>query len=303
MADKGSQKQRAVLMRRTLIVALAANLAVAGAKLLYGGITESLAMNADGFHSLLDAGASAIGLAGVTLATRPPDPGHPYGYERYESLTSLIIGGFLVLAILRILTGAVERFTAPAFPAVTWLSFVIMGTSIAASGGIAWWERRKAVSLSSELIHADAVHTTSDVLVSFSVVGSLVGSALGVSMLDPIVAVGVAIVLGWSAFGVLRRAAHSLSDAAAVDLEQIVAVARQVPGVRDCHAVRARGPAGRVRVDLHILVDGAMPVDQAHAIAESVIDKVRTLIPGIVEVLTHVGPIERHEQRHRHADR
>jgi len=92
-----NQKLRASGMRRTLVVSLVANLVMAIAELLYGHLSGSLAMYADGFHSLLDAGASAIGVVGVVMATRPPDHSHPYGYERYESLTSFVIGGFIVL--------------------------------------------------------------------------------------------------------------------------------------------------------------------------------------------------------------
>ena len=96
-AAEEQKHQRASGMRRTLVVVLAANLVLASAKLLYGRSSGSLAMYADGFHSLLDAGASAIGVVGVVMATRPPDHSHPYGYERYESLTSFVIGGFIVL--------------------------------------------------------------------------------------------------------------------------------------------------------------------------------------------------------------
>jgi cation diffusion facilitator family transporter len=276
------------------VVALVANLGVAGAKLLYGELSGSVAMGADGLHSLLDAGASAAGLVGVTLASRPPDPGHPYGYERYESLTVLVIGAFLVLALLRILGGVVARVLAPVPALVTWVSFAIMGASMAASSGIVWWERHQAAALASELLHADAMHTLSDVLISASVIGALAGVALGMPLLDPLVAVGVALVMGWVAWGVLRTATRSLTDAAFVDLGVIIAAARRVAGVADCHAVRARGAIGRVRVDLHILVDGAMRVDRAHAVADEVQQAVQTQVPEVVEVLVHIGPAQRH---------
>jgi cation diffusion facilitator family transporter len=290
-------KQRASRLRRTLAVALVANLAVAAAKVSYGELSGSVAMGADGLHSLLDAGASVVGLVGVTLASRPPDVGHPYGYERYESLTALVIGAFLVLALLRILSGAVARMLAPAPATVTWVSFAIMGFSMVVSSGIAWWERRRATTLASELLHADAMHTFSDVLLSAAVVGALAGVAWGVPLLDPVVACGVALVLGWVAWGVLRTATSSLTDAASVDLEAVMAAARRVPGVVDCHAVRARGTSGRVRVDLHILVDGAMRVDRAHDVATAVGRAVQTRIADVVEVLVHIGPAQGHSER------
>jgi len=190
--------------------------------------------------------------------------------------------------------GAHPELAAPVSATVTWISFAITGASMAISSGIAWWERRRAAALASELLHADAMHTLSDVLISASVMGALAGVALGVPLLDPLVAVCVALVMGWVAWGVLRTAAHSLTDAAFVDLGAVTAAARRVPGVEDCHAVRARGTLGRVRVDLHILVDGAMRVDRAHAVAAEVRQAVQARVPDVIEVLVHIGPAQRH---------
>ena len=293
-AEKRGLQQRARGMRRTLVVPLTVNLVIAIAKLLYGHTSGSLAMYADGFHSLLDAGASAIGVIGVVMSARPPDPSHPYGYERYENLTSLVIGGFLMLAIFEILSGAVNRFTAPRLPVVTWLSYSIVGISMLASAGVAWWERSRALKLTSDLIKADALHTFSDVLVSGVVMFSLLGGVLGIRILDPVVAVAIAVVLGWAAFKVVRQATRILTDASIIDIKEIIRVAGQVPGVADCHAVRARGPTGQVRADLHVLVDGNMSVFQAHEITEAVTKVIQELVPGIVEVLVHTGPVQKH---------
>jgi cation diffusion facilitator family transporter len=273
------------------------NLAAALAKIIYGEITHSVAMGADGMHSALDVVASLIALVGISLATRPPDPRHPYGYDRYESVAALIIGGFLVLALVHILRGAISRLIRPEIIEVTWVSLAIMVVSILASGGLAWWEQSKSRVLRSELLHADAVHTGSDVLVSTAVLGGLVASSRGLVMVDALVALSVAGVIAWAAWGILRTATQVLTDAALVDVESIASLALSVPGVLDCHAVRARGPAGRVRVDLHIHVDPATRVDEAHDVADSVARVVRSQVPGIIEVLVHVGAagMRRHE--------
>jgi len=296
MSRLSTQGQRFSGMRRTLAVSLAANLAIAIAKVIYGHLSGSLAMYADGFHSFLDAGASTIGLIGITLAARPPDPSHPYGYERYESLSSLAIGGFMVLAIMEIVSGAISRLMSPQLPEITWLSFTIIGLSMVISANVSWWERRRARRFSSEVIQADAWHTFSDVMVSAAVMVSLIGGFLGIRILDPIVALGVAVVLAWVAFRVMQRATRILTDSAVINLEQIVQAAKAVPGVQDCHAVRARGAAGHIRVDLHVLVDGNISVFQAHEITEAAIETVRKMVPGIVEVLVHIGPVQKHEK-------
>jgi divalent metal cation (Fe/Co/Zn/Cd) transporter len=104
------------------------------------------------------------------------------------------------------------------------------------------------------------------------------------------IAVAVAGVIARAARGILRTATHILTDTALVDVEAIAAVAMQVPDVQDSHAVRARGASGGVRVDLHIHVDLAMRVADAHALTQTVAQVVQYRIPGVIEVLVHVGP-------------
>ena len=84
-------------VRRVLLIVLVLNLGVALAKLIVGGLTGSLAMVADGFHSLSDTASNVVGLLGVSLAARPPDKDHPYGHRKFETLAALFIGGFLAL--------------------------------------------------------------------------------------------------------------------------------------------------------------------------------------------------------------
>jgi cation diffusion facilitator family transporter len=260
------------------------------AKVIYGELTRSVGMSADGLHSTLDAVASLIALVGIGLATRPPDSRHPYGYDRYESIAALVIGGFLVLALVHILRGAISRLVHPETVEVTWVSFAIMVGSALASGALAWWEQGKSRALRSELLHADAVHTGSDMLVSTSVLGGLAASAQGLVLVDTLVALMVAGVIAWAAWGIVRMATQVLTDTALVDIESIASLASSVPGVVDCHAVRARGPTGWVRVDLHIHIDPATRVDEAHEVTERVEHLVRSQVPGVIEVLVHVGP-------------
>jgi cation diffusion facilitator family transporter len=159
-----------------------------------------------------------------------------------------------------------------------------------ASGGLAWWENGRGRLVGSELLHADAAHTGSDVLASLAVLAGLGAAARGWTMVDTLVAVAVAGVITRVALGILRTATHVLTDTALVDVGVIAAVAAVVPGVVDCHAVRARGASGRVRVDLHLHVDPAMQVADAHALTQTVAQVVQRQIPGVSEVLVHVGP-------------
>jgi cation diffusion facilitator family transporter len=297
LSEQGTLYKRTSHLRRVVLVAGAVNLAGTLAKVVYGELTRSAAMSADGLHSGLDTVASGIALIGISLAARPPDPRHPYGYERYESIAALVIGGCLVLALVHIGREALSRLRQPVAVEVTWISIALMAGSMLASGGLAWWEHRQGKRLGSELLHADAAHTSSDVLASLAVLAGLAAAAHGWTLVDTLVAVVVVGVIARAAWGILRTATNVLTDAAMVDVGVIAAVAVGVPGVVDCHAVRARGPAGRVRVDLHLHVDPAMRVAEAHALTQTVARAVQCQVAGVVEVLVHVGPADIHQPR------
>ena len=102
-----SSRQTAI--QRVLWITLVLNIAVAAAKVVVGLITRSLSMTADGFHSCLDSLTNVIGLVGSHFAANPPDADHPYGHRRFETLTSLVIGGFLFLTAWEISKSSVMR--------------------------------------------------------------------------------------------------------------------------------------------------------------------------------------------------
>jgi len=277
-------------MRRVLLITLAVNLSVAVIEGGYGLVSGSVALQADGLHALLHVVGGVVGLAGIFLARRPPDASHPYGYERYEPLAALGTLTFMLLAIREILTGALERFTGGASPTVTALSFGAVGLAVACGVGLGTWEMRRGRQLSSSVLLADGKRALSDALVSVTVAVGLAGAALGLPMLDALVAFGIAGVIAWTGWRMLREISAVLTDAAVGDVERITQAARSVPGVLGVHRVRARGAAGAVRVDLHMTVDPLMPVLQAHELTHQVRQRVRREVGKIVEVLVHVGP-------------
>jgi cation diffusion facilitator family transporter len=274
---------------------LALDLLMAVGKGLYGYASGSLGMVSDGLHSALHASGGVIGLIGVSLAARPPDPDHPYGYERYEPLASMGIAAFMLAAFWKILESAWERLRAPVEPRVDAASFALMGGALLLTILAASWERARGRDLGSTVLRADAARMWADVLVSGSVVAGLVAVRLGVPVVDTLVSVLVAGGIGWSAWRIVRGASRVLTDAAVGDVEQIAAVARSVAGVVGCHQVRARGVGGMVRVDLHVtVVDPRMTVAESHEIAEEVERRVRERIGGVAEVLVHIGAAALH---------
>jgi cation diffusion facilitator family transporter len=173
-------------------------------------------------------------------------------------------------------------------------SFTVMALSIVGTGMLGLWERRAAAALSSTVLQADARRSWTAALVSVSVVIGLVLGAIGLEFSDLVIAFGVVAAIAWTAWRTIREASRILTDAAAADVRQIAAIAQSVPGVLGCHEVRARGVAGRVRIDLHVTVDPRMTVAKAHEISEDVERRIQERIEGIVEVLVHIGAASFH---------
>lgn len=285
---KRSSRTRAI--QHTLRVVLLLNVLVATAKLTVGLLTGSLSILADGLNSLLDASANIVGLIGMAVAARPPDPEHPYGHRRFEALTALIIAGAMGLLVLQIVQEAWRRFHSGQYPEASTLSFVVMAVTLLINIAVSTWERRRGRELRSSILSADAKHTAADALVSIGVLGELVGVRAGYGFLDPLLAVVIAGVIGWGAWSIIRDAALTLSDTAVVPVEVIEQAVRSVAGVHGVHNIRTRGGDGLVWVDLHIQVDPELRVGQAHDIASAAAQAVEAAIGEPADVTVHIEP-------------
>jgi cation diffusion facilitator family transporter len=287
-------------IRTVLIVVLALNLLVALAKLGFGFLSGSLAIMADGFHSLLDALANVVALVGIVVASRPPDPNHAYGHHRYETLTSLGIAGLMLLALFGLVQGAWSRLQSGNVPDVSTLSFIVMGVTLTINVGVTLWERRAANRYSSTLLMADARHTTSDILVSISVIGSLIAVEIGYGWADAGITFVIAAAIAWGAWSIVRDASLVLTDAVVAEADEIAEAVRSVPGVRGTHNIRTRGSEGYVWVDLHVQVDPGMPVTDAHDIASAVARRIEDEIGDPADVTVHIEPAD---ERHLRSER
>jgi len=276
--------------RRILWVILGLNWAVAAAKLIYGWLTDSVSMQADGIHSSFDGMSNVVGLIGLWVAAHPPDEEHPYGHKKYETFAAAAIGLLLFGTCLYILHNSYLHWRDAVVPRVTGISFAVMLGTMAVNWGVMTWERRRGEALQSEILVADSLHTASDILSSFSVLVGLAAVAAGYPLLDPIAGVIIAGFIGHTGLLVLREASQSLSDRARLDAEAVRRVALTVEGVRCCNGIRTRGLVRHVFMDLCIHVDPAMTIARAHAVAHGVEDRLKQEFPGVAEVVVHVEP-------------
>ncbi|MDO8950145.1 MAG: cation diffusion facilitator family transporter [Actinomycetota bacterium] len=293
----GPQGSRADEVRRVLWIILGLNLLVAFAKLGYGIFTDSVAMTADGFHSMFDGTSNVIGLLAMAIASRPADDDHPYGHAKYETFASAIIGAMLLLAAWRVGSSAIERLINPGETArVDAMSFVVMFVTLGINIFVARYERGVGKRLGSEILVADASHTGSDILVSIGVIIGLVFVKLGFPIADPLIGLMVAGFIVFAAWSVFRSANETLADRARIAPSAIKDVALGVEGVLGVHDIRTRGPVSEVYVDLHIQVDPTITVADGHATAERVEKAICEEIATVADVIAHLEPLDAYQE-------
>ncbi|MFM8550884.1 MAG: cation diffusion facilitator family transporter [Nitrospiraceae bacterium] len=286
----GAPDLRTKEVRWVLWAVLGLNLLVALAKLLYGVVTASLSMQADGFHSLFDGVSNIVGLVGLWLAAAPPDDVHPYGHKKYETLAAASIGAMLLGTCVYLLWSSYAHWQRAVQPQVTRASFAIMLATMAINYGVMRWERSKGRELRSEILVADSHHTGSDLLTSCSVLAGLVAVNLGYPVMDPLVAVVIAAIIARTAWSVLAETSQSLTDRARLNPEEVRAVVLRSAGVRDCHMIRTRGLPHHIFVDLSIHVPAGMTVGESHELAHGVEQAIKERFAGVAEVIVHVEP-------------
>jgi cation diffusion facilitator family transporter len=277
-------------VRRVLVRILFLNLAVAIAKIAYGHFSGSISILSDGFHSLTDGTSNVVALVGLRLANKPPDRNHPYGHRKFETLAAAAIALFLLIIVVEVAQAALLRLQSGGAPSVTPSSFGIMLVTLAINIAVVRAERRSAQRLSSELLLADARHTQSDVLTSLAVIAALAGTALGYPVLDPLAAIVISGFIGYAGFEIARDAAKILSDAIVISEEDVRRVVLSVPKVLGCHQIRSRGSADHVFLDLHVWLDGATPLTDAHALSHEVKDVLLARYPQIADAIIHIEP-------------
>ncbi len=282
--------ERSRKVRQVLAVILAANWAVATAKLAFGLINHSAAVTADGVHSFIDGSSNIIGLVAMTAAARPADADHPYGHGKFEAIAALGIGAMIGIGMLELGRMAMNSLLHDRHPEVTPLMAGVMGVTLVVNLAVTRVERAYGRKLNSTLLLADASHTLSDVFVTLAVLLSLALVWLGFPRADGVIALLVMLFVARVAYGIVRQAVGILSDTARLDAAQVTQLTMGVPGVRSCRNVRSRGMEDSVYVDLKIEVDPNLSTAQAHSVADQVELQLHSAFPQVVDVVVHVEP-------------
>lgn len=279
-------------VQRVFVIVLILNVAVAVVKAVFGIMAGSVSMVADALHSGFDSFSNVVGIVAMHLAGKPPDPEHPYGHGKIETLGTLVIGAMLLLTAAGILLEGYGRLITPVTPEITPITVGVMVGTLITNIIVSTYERRKGEEYQSQILIADSLHTRSDVFVSTAVLGGFLAIRLGYPAADPIIALGIGLLIARMGIGILYGAAEVLIDSMNLpcDPALVRAVVMDTPGVAGYHDFRCRGKPGEIFADIHVTVDPALSIARAHAISEEVERRLKETVPGLAEVVVHIEP-------------
>ena len=285
MNDSLGEKQSAALSSLLAAVGLTAF------KIVVGVLTGSLGILAEAAHSGLDLVAAGLTFLAVRFSGRPADRTHLYGHGKIENLSALAETLLLLFTCAWIVWEAVHRLRSHhALVQVTIWSLVVMLTSIVIDVSRSRMLARMARKYHSQALEADALHFQTDVWSSGVVIVGLLAVKLGLWWGDAAAALGVSAVVVWVSVQLGRRTVDALLDTAPEGMEeQIAAAVSAVEGVRDCHQVRVRYSGPVPFVDLHVLVDGAQTLAEAHRLTETIEAVIQRIAPQ-ADVTVHPEP-------------
>ncbi len=246
---------------------------LAATKAFIGVWSGSMALVADAIHSAADVLNSVVTLIAVYVGKQPPDRRHPYGHGKSEFIAGALIGTVLLFGSAYILVSAATRlFGTTRYPAPHFVAMLAAAISIAVNEAMYRYGSCAAAEVNSSAIEAEAWDNRSDAISSMPVFFGVLGAQLGLTWLDPLVAVFIGFIVGKVGYGLLNKNLKGLMDGAigTEDLDIVRQTAMAVPGVKGITYLRTRGMGRRAMVELQVLVNADTRIEKSDRITAEI---------------------------------
>jgi cation diffusion facilitator family transporter len=278
---------------------LLVGIAVLGLKLLAWWMTGSVALLSDALESTVNMATAFAALVAIRVAARPADSTHNFGHHKAEYFSAVLEGVMIIVAALFILREAYQGFLAPRALDAPIEGLLVNLAATALNAGWAWVLVRRGTALKSPALVADGRHLWTDVLTSAGVaMGVLLALVTGWWVLDPLMAVLVAVNILWSGSRVVKESLSGLMDESVPEetlqtIREIIAA--KAEGAVEAHDLKTRHAGSATFVEFHLVVPAEMTVYDAHEICDRIEAAVGKAVPN-TRVTIHVEP--EHKSKH-----
>lgn len=283
------------------IVGSVINMALLTIKFIAGIVGHSSAMIADAVHSLSDFITDLIVLVFVHISTKPQDKSHDYGHGKFETIASFIIGLALVAAATAIIYSGITKIVAWAngqeLESPGMLALWAALFSIACKEALYQYTVLRGKDLSSQALVANAWHHRSDALSSIGTTIGIGGAILlghRWTVLDPLASVIVGFILVKVAVQLLRTSMDELTECSLPEEteQEIADIVLSFPGVVEPHNLRTRRIGNRIAIEMHLRMDGDLPLRQVHDCATAIEHQLKERFGADTHISLHMEPVK-----------
>ena len=264
-------------------------------KVIAGWISGSISVFAQAADSFLDLFAGVVTFFAVRIATKPADEEHPFGHGKVEDMAGMVQGVLLFIAAGLIIYSSVQRIINKTPIELAEAGMVAMVVSMVASILLSRHLLKVSRATGSVVLEANARNITGDIYSTAAVlVGLLVVRLTGLSILDPIIAIGIAIYIAKIAYDAINKPLLGLVDASLPHSEQAViksCLAEQGNQVVGFHELRTRRSGNQRYIDLHLVMAKGINLEQAHQVCDLLEVDIRSRLPW-TNVTIHVEPCD-----------
>ena len=273
-------------------VGIGLNILLFAGKLAAGTLSGSIAITADAFNNLSDAGSSVVTLLGFRLAGKKPDAGHPFGHGRLEYVSGLIVAGLILLMGAELAKSSVDKIFHPEAVTFSWLAAGILLASIGVKLYMYLYNRAVGKKIKSAAMSATAADSLSDTAATSAVLLAMVIGKLTNVQLDGWVGLVVALFILWSAVQAARDTISPLLGQApdpmlVKEIESLVMAHDTVVGIHDL-VVHDYGP-GRCIISLHAEVPADEQVLELHDVIDNIEEELGKKLH--CEAVIHMDPV------------
>ncbi|MBP5427804.1 MAG: cation transporter [Clostridia bacterium] len=286
-------KVRAAYGTLSGIVGIVVNLLLFAGKFIAGTVSGSIAITADAFNNLSDAGSSIVSLVSFRIAAKPADRDHPFGHARIEYIASMIVSFLVLLVGFEVASDSVKKIVSRESTLVfSILAVTVLSVSILAKLWLALFNFRLGKKIGSDVMRATAVDSLSDTLSTAAVLAAtLIFRFTGIDV-DAWVGIAVALFIFWAGVRILRETQNSLLGEAPVKevTDAIDAIVSGYPAILGIHdmMIHSYGP-GHSFASFHAEVDGADDVFESHDVIDEVERRIRDELSIVCTI--HMDPI------------
>lgn len=282
-----------VKVRRLAAWSIPVALGVMGLKYLAYALTGSVALYSDALESIVNVIAALGAWWAISVSYKPADENHPFGHHKAEYISAVVEGVLITIAALLIAKEAWSALENPRQLDEPWLGLAINTGAAAINAFWAMLLIRTGRSARSPALEADGRHIMTDVFTSVGVLVGLVGAVItGWAILDPLLAILVAINILWQGWGVINKSVQGLMDIGVEPAEEMRirdVISANAGGALEVHDLKTR-IAGRVTfIEFHLVVVADMSVGDAHIICDRIEDALKAQIES-ARVVIHVEP-------------